>query len=569
MNLAVREIAERASGHLGLPPQEIYPLITSPPDEGLGDYALPCFAFAQKLRRSPAEIAKELADVLRGGQHIVNAESAGPYVNITVDRAKLMQYVLSGILSGGENYGRESDGAGKTIVIDYSSPNIARPFSIAHLRSTALGNSLKRIYEHLGYRVVGVNHLGDWGVQFGTLIAAYNRWGSQERVEQDSIYELFRLYVRFNEESERDPMLKEEARAWFKRLEDGDPEALKLWKWFVDESVQAFQRYYELLGVEFTEIRGESAYRDQMAPLIEDLLQKGIAKESQGAIVIPFEEEGLTPLIIRTKDGTTVYATRDLCSAIHHYEKYGFHKKLYVVDAGQSLHFKQLALALGKLGYPWATGLVHVPFGVMLFEDQRMSTRRGHVVFLEEVLKRSIELTRSIIDTIKKSSELTEKEKEQVAQDVGVSAIVYADLSRSRTHDINFRWDEVLNFNGQSGPYVQYTHARLAGVLRKYGKSIPSELTYSLLSHPQEISLAKCLEEFPMKVKHAAEEYEPFVVAGYLGNLAASVNQFYDNCRVLGEEPSLEEARIALVYSAKIVLKKGLELLGMKAPERM
>jgi arginyl-tRNA synthetase len=569
LNPVIQEIAQSASTQLGLLEDEIHPLITLPPDEAWGDYALPCFVFAQKQKRSPLEIAQELAAALHG-RHIIRAVATGPYVNITVDRALLMQFILGSITAQGDRYGSSAEGTGKTVVIDYSSPNIARPFSIAHLRSTALGNSLRKLYEHLGYHVVGVNHVGDWGVQFGTLIAAYQRWGSKERVEQDSIYELFRLYVRFHDESERDPALREEARIWFKRLEEGDREALGLWQWFAEESVRAFQRYYEVLGVEFTEIRGESAYRDQTAALIEDLLQRGIAKESQGAIVIPFDDESLPPLIIRTKDGTTVYATRDLCAAIHHYETYRFHKKLYVVDAGQSLHFQQLFRALEKLGYPWAKDLVHVPFGVMRFEDQRMSTRRGNVVFLEEVLRRSTELTRSSIENIeKKSSELSEAEKEQVAQDVGVSAVIYADLSRSRNHDINFRWEEVLNFHGQSGPYIQYTHARLAGVLRKYGKGVAQEPQYSLLTHPHEISLARLLEQFPQKVRQAAAEYEPFVIASYLGELAATANRFYDSCRVLGEAEPLEEARIALVSATKWVLKKGLELLGMKAPERM
>ncbi len=567
MNPALRQIAEQAGQALGLPKEQIQSLITSPPSEELGDYALPCFVLAQKLKRPPAEIAQELARMLRG-RYILQAKPVGPYVNITVDRTQLMRYILGEILRQGQAYGGSGEGSGKTIVIDYSSPNIARPFSIAHLRSTALGNSLKKIYEHLGYHVIGVNHLGDWGVQFGMLLAAYKRWGSKEKIVKDSIYELFRLYVRFHEQSEGEPALREEAKAWLKRLEEGDSEALKLWQWFVDESLRAFQHYYEILGVKFEEIRGESAYRHQTAPFIEDLLRRGIAQESHGAIVIPLDEE-LPPLIIQTRDGTTVYATRDLCAAIYHYEKYRFAKKLYVVDAGQSLHFKQLFAALEKMGYSWAKDCVHVPFGVLLFEDQRMSTRRGHVVFLEEVLKRSMELTRSIIDSIKKGSELTEEEKERVARDVGVSAIIYADLSRSRLHDIHFRWAEVLNFEGRSGPYIQYTHARLAGVLRKYGRDLPKEPDYSRLTHPVEIALAKRLELFPAKVKQAAVEYEPFVIAEYLGDLAALTNQFYDSCRVLGEEPALAEARIALVYSAKTVLKKGLELLGMKAPERM
>jgi len=567
MNPAVREISERVGGRLNIPAEEISKLITSPPDEALGDYAIPCFALAKRLGRPPDEIAGELARALKG-RYIISAQAAGPYVNITVDRTQLLRHILSEILARGERYGGSTEGEGKTIVIDYSSPNIARPFSIAHLRSTALGNSLKRIYKHLGYRVVGVNHLGDWGVQFGTLIAAYKRYGSKEEIEEGSVYELFKLYVRFNEEAERDPKLMDEARTWFKRLEEGDPEALEFWQWFVGVSLEAFKRYYELLGVKFEEIRGESAYRAQTGPLIEELLKSGIAKESEGAIVIPLDDE-LPPLILRKKDGATVYATRDLCAAIYHYEKYRFHKKLYVVGAEQALHFKQLFKALEIMGYPWAKDLVHVPFGMMLFEDEKMSTRKGRVVFLEEVLRRAIELSRNIIDSIKKASDLSEEEKDEVARDVGVSAVIYADLSRSRTHDINFRWEEVLNFQGKSGPYVQYTHARMCGVLRRYSKEIPKDPDYSKLSHPYEVSLAKRLEQFPIKVKQAAEEYEPFVIADYLADLAAAANQFYDHCRVLGEEPPLEEARIALVYATKTVLKVGLSLLGMKAPERM
>jgi arginyl-tRNA synthetase len=567
MNPAVHEIAQRVGEKLDIPAEEISPLITSPPDEALGDYAIPCFALAKRLKRPPDEIAGELAGALKG-RYIMSAQAAGPYLNITVDRTELLRHILNEILTQGERYGGSTEGNGKTIVIDYSSPNIARPFSIAHLRSTALGNSLKKIYEHLGYRVIGVNHLGDWGVQFGMLITAYKRYGSKEEVEKGSVYELFELYVRFNDEAERDPKLMDEARSWFKRLEDGDPEAHKLWQWFVDISLEAFKKYYELLGVKFEEIRGESAYRASTASLIEELLKKGIAKESEGAIVIPLDDE-LPPLILRKKDGATVYATRDLCAAIYHYEKYRFHKKLYVVGAEQVLHFNQLFKALELMGYPWAEGLVHVPFGLMLFEDEKMSTRRGRVVFLEEVLKRAIELSRRVIDSIKKASDLSEAEKDEVARDVGVSAVIYADLSRSRTHDINFRWQEVLNFQGKSGPYVQYTHARMCGVLRRYSKEIPKDPEYSKLTHPYEVSLARRLEQFPMRVKQAAEEYEPFVIADYLGDLAAAANQFYDHCRVLGEEPSLEEARICLVYATKTVLKVGLKLLGMKAPERM
>jgi arginyl-tRNA synthetase len=571
MNPAVREIAERVASEFSLPAEKIYPLITSPPEDAMGDYSLPCFILAKELKRSPQELAMQISTKLAGGI-IAKAEAAGPYVNIVIDRPQLFSFILSPILHEGSLYGgvKKRD---ETIVIDFSSPNIARPFSIAHLRSTALGNSLKKIYQHLGYRVIGVNHLGDWGVQFGTLISAYKRWGDDEKIKQDSIYELYRLYVRFNDESERDPSLKDEARGWFKRLEERDPEAFRLWEWFVEISLKAFQHYYKILGVEFEVIQGESAYRDQTAPLIDELIQNKIAEESDGALIIrlnkPGEKEEIPPLILKTHDGTTVYATRDLCAARSHWDQYHFAKKLYVVDAGQSLHFKQLFTALKKMGYEWSERLFHVPFGVMLFEDERMSTRKGRIVFLEEVLNRSMEMTRSIIESIEKMSNLSPEEKESVIPDVGVSAIIYADLSRSRIHDINFRWSEVLNFNGKSGPYIQYTHARMEGVLRKYEENVPKSPDFAKLGQPSEIALAKRLESFPSKVQQAADEYEPFVIAEYLGNLAITINQFYDNCRVLGEEPALEEARIALVYCAKLVLKRGLELLGMRAPERM
>ena len=573
-NPIVQEIAQVVSAQLGVSEDEVLSTIAVPPSDELGDYALPCFAFAQTQKRPPHEIAKELETALSQAKHVVKAQAAGPYVNITVDRAALLRFILSEILTQGERYGGSDEGQGKTIVIDYSSPNIARPFSIAHLRSTALGHALKKIFKHLGYRVVGVNHLGDWGTQFGTLIAAYKRWGSRERVEKENVYELFRLYVRFHEEAEKNPELEEEARAWFKRLEEGDPEALELWQWFVDLSWQAFQRYYEILGIEFEEVRGESAYRDQTGPLIEELLEKGIARESQGAIIIPLGDEGeeMPPLLLRKRDGTTLYATRDLAAAIYHYQTYRFHKKLYVVGAEQSLHFKQLFKALELMGHPWAKGLVHVAFGMVLFEDKKMSTRQGRVIFLEEVIQKATQRTREIIESIAKTADLTEEEKDQVAQDVGVSAVVYAQLSRSRTQDIHFRWEEVLSFEGKSGPYVQYTHARMAGVLRKASVSTlpqPDDIDYSVLTHPNEVTLAKKLELFPQKVQQAAEEYDPFPITDYLADLAAVANKFYDTCRVLGEEPAVEQARLALVQATKTVLRTGLELLGLKAPERM
>ena len=596
MNPFVQEIAKLISNLTDLSFEEVVKLITTPPNEQLGDYAFPCFVLSQRLKKPPEEIAGELVKLLSPrssaavdgagknfhleqlpvklqGELLTEARNIGPYLNFFVDKTKLVQYTLEQILSQAERYGKSTEGKGKTVVIDFSSPNIAKPFSIAHLRSTAIGNALKNIYRALGYHVIGVNHLGDWGTPQGKMIVAYTRWGSKERVEKDSIYELYRLYVKFGEEAEKDPTLLEEARSAFKRLEQGNPQALELWRWFEHESLKAFERYYETLGVQFEEIRGESVYRDQTETLIAKLIKLGIARESQGAIVVPFEDEKLPPLILSKRDGATTYATRDLCAAIYHYEKYRFDKKLYVVDAGQALHFQQLFKTLELMGHEWAKDLTHVPFGVLLFEDERMASRRGKIVFLEEVLNQSIARVSTIIETIKKTAELSEEEKEEVSRDVGVSAVIYADLSRSRTHDINFRWEDVLNFNGKSGPYIQYTHARFAGVLRKSSLQVDtlasSQVDFSKLSHSNEVSLVKHLEKFPAKVHEAAEKYEPFVISDYLGDLAILANQFYDSCRVLGEEPSLEQARLALVYCTKVVLKNGLELLGMKAPERM
>jgi len=571
MNPLVDEIARRVGGVLDVPTVDVRELMTTPPDDSMGDYALPCFALAQRLRRSPAEIAQELAEAIVGDP-IRDAQAAGPYLNVTVDRGELMRHVVGRVLEEGERFGGSDEGADQTIVIDYSSPNIARPFSVGHLRSTVLGHTLKLIHRHLGYDVVGVNYLGDWGKQFGALIAAYKRWGSREQVDEDRVYELFRLYVKFHEEAETTPELEDEARHWFQKLEAGDTEATELWEWFVAASLEAFRTYYDMLGIEFEEIRGESAYRDQASPLIDQLMEEGIAQESEGAVVIPLEADAdadRPPLMLRKRDGATVYATRDLCAAIYHQQQYEFDWKLYVVDAGQSLHFQQFFEALAKMGYDWAERLVHVAFGVVLFEDQRMSTRKGRVVFFEDVAQQAIDRTREIIENVAKIADLPEAEREQIAHDVGVSAVIYATISRSRTHDINFRWEDVVNFEGKSGPYIQYTHARMAGVLRKADREVPEAPAYARLTERSEVALAKWIEQFPDNVRHAAETYDPFTVAAYLGDLAAVVNKFYDTCRVLGEDAELEGARLALVKSAQTVLATGLGLIGMSAPERM
>ncbi|MBJ8031138.1 arginine--tRNA ligase [Bacillus cereus group sp. N21] len=541
--------------------EQITGLIETPKQDEFGDAAFPCFMLAKQYKKAPAIIAKEIAEKLNNS-FFTKVEAVGPYVNVFFNRHIVSDDVLKAILVEKEEYGQGYFGREKTVVIDYSSPNIAKPFSMGHLRSTMIGNSLKHIAEKCGYEVVGINYIGDWGTQFGKLITAYKKWGNEELVKEDPIRELFKLYVHFHEEVKEYPELEEEGRAWFKKLEDGDEEAVFLWNWFRHESLKEFSRIYELLGVEFTNFQGEAFYNDKMGDFVDILEEKGLLEESDGAQVVNLEKEDMPPCLIKKSDGATLYATRDLTAALYRQNTYEFDKALYVVGAEQSLHFTQFFTVLKKLGYNWVDGMAHVPFGLILKDGKKMSTRKGKVVLLEEVLEEAITLAEKNIE--EKNPDL--KQKEEVAKQVGVGAVIFHDLKNERMHNIEFSLEKMLKFEGETGPYVQYTHARACSILRKENAEFETEAFQ--LNDDHSWSTIKLLNRFPQVVETAFFKNEPSHIAKYLLDVAQAFNKYYGNVRIL-EEDKEKESRLALVYAVTIVLKEGLRLLGMGAPEEM
>ncbi len=565
-NLFVKDIAEQLTKALELSVEEISAMVEVPPDSAMGDYALPCFPLAKSLRKAPNLIAEELASMFVATERISGVRATGPYLNFFVNTPILVRETMEAILSSDGEFGSGNQGAGKTVVIDFSSPNISKPFTIGHLRTTAIGNSLGRIYLALGWNVIGINHLGDWGAPHGMNIAAYKEWGDEEAVRNNAPYELFNLYVKFNAELEKDPSLNEQVRSWTRKLEKGDPEARSLWSWFREETIKDFNRMYERMDISFTETIGESFFHDRVDGVVDELERKKLAIESEGALVVKLDEFDMPPCILQTGHGTSLYHGRDLAAAIYRKEKYNFDRMIYTTDAGQSLHFRQFFKVLELAGYEWSADCVHVPFGVITFKEGRMSTRKGNVIFLEDALDRAVELTREIIE--EKNPDLSNKE--QIAEEVGVGAIIYADLDSKRTRDVLFDWDEILNFNGETGPYIQYTYARYCSVLRKYGEGVPApDLDYALLEEPESVAVVKCLGQFPDRIYSAAEAYEPSIVANYLIGLCTAANRFYNAHRVVSDDMELSRVRVALVYAITIVLARGLHLLGMKAPEEM
>ncbi|EEM11400.1 arginine--tRNA ligase [Bacillus pseudomycoides] len=541
--------------------EQITGLIETPKQDEFGDAAFPCFMLAKQYKKAPAIIAKEIAEKLNNS-FFTKVKAVGPYVNVFFNRHIVSDDVLKAILVEKEEYGQGYFGREKTVVIDYSSPNIAKPFSMGHLRSTMIGNSLKHIAEKCGYEVVGINYIGDWGTQFGKLITAYKKWGNEELVKEDPIRELFKLYVHFHEEVKEYPELEEEGRAWFKKLEDGDEEAVFLWNWFRHESLKEFSRIYELLGVEFTNFQGEAFYNDKMGDFVDILEEKGLLEESDGAQVVNLEKEDMPPCLIKKSDGATLYATRDLTAALYRQNTYEFDKALYVVGAEQSLHFTQFFTVLKKLGYNWVDGMAHVPFGLILKDGKKMSTRKGKVVLLEEVLEEAITLAERNIE--EKNPDL--KQKEEVAKQVGVGAVIFHDLKNERMHNIEFSLEKMLKFEGETGPYVQYTHARACSILRKENAEFETEAFQ--LNDDHSWSTIKLLNRFPQVVETAFFKNEPSHIAKYLLDVAQAFNKYYGNVRIL-EEDKEKESRLALVYVVTIVLKEGLRLLGMGAPEEM
>ncbi|MDC2867033.1 arginine--tRNA ligase [Bacillus sp. BP-3] len=545
----------------GLSLEQIVALVETPKQDEFGDAAFPCFTLAKQYKKAPAVIAQELVNKL-SHPFFIKVEAVGPYVNVFFDRQTVSNEVLNAILDEKDEYGQLHFGQEKTVVIDYSSPNIAKPFSMGHLRSTMIGNALKHICEKCSYEVVGINYVGDWGTQFGKLITAYKKWGDEEFVREDPIRELFKLYVHFHEEVKEYPELEEEGRAWFKKLEDGNEEAVYLWNWFRHESLKEFSRIYELLGVEFSNFQGEAFYNDKMDDFVTLIEEKGLLEESDGAQVVNLEAEGMPPCLIKKSDGATLYATRDLTAALYRQNTYNFDKALYVVGDEQSLHFSQFFTVLKKLGFQWVEGMSHVPFGLILKDGKKMSTRKGKVVLLEEVLEEAITLAKQNIE--EKNPNL--KNKDEVARQVGVGAVIFHDLKNERMHNIEFSLENMLKFEGETGPYVQYTHARTCSLLKK--SDIDIEKQELQLTDDISWTVIKLLHRFPQVIETAFAKYEPSHIAKYLLDVAQAFNKYYGNVRIL-EENAERESRLALVYAVAVVLKEGLRLLGVEAPEEM
>ena len=532
----------------------------------MGDYAFPCFRLAKTMRKAPNMIAADICSKIEENKIFSKIEPVAAYINFFTDKSVYAAEVMESIAKMGENYGTSEEGKEKTIVIDYSSPNIAKPFHVGHLRSTVIGSALYKIFEKMGYECVGVNHLGDWGTQFGKLIEAYKLWGSKEEVEEKGISELTRIYVKFHEEAEKDPSLDDRARAWFVKMQDGDEEAITLWKWFYDISIKEFERVYEKLGVKFDHYTGESFYNDKMAAIVDELKEKKLLTESNGAMIVDLEDAKMPPCLIIRTDGGTLYATRDITAAIYRKNTYDFDKCIYVTAIDQNLHFAQWFKVIEKMGYDWSKDLVHVPFGLVSLEDGKLSTRKGKVVLMEDLLDEAVKKTMGIIND--KNPDLPDKE--EVAKEVGIGAVIFDDLYNGRIKDIVFSWDRMLNFDGETGPYVQYTHARACSVLKKAGYVKGSApIDYSVLTDDASVNVCKMLANYSAKIKEAASRYEPSVIARYLVDLSQAFNKFYHDNVILTDDENVRNARLAVVDAVRLVIKSGLEILGIKSPERM
>lgn len=536
-------------------------MIEKPKFENMGDLAFPCFELAKIYRKAPQTIAIELAQNLRLPSAFQNTKAMNGYVNVFLNKREVSSHIIHEVISSKEKYGNNNIGNQEVITIDFSSPNIAKPFSMGHLRSTVIGNSLALISEKCGYKPIRINHLGDWGTQFGKLIVAYKRWGEEKKVKENPIKELLKLYVQFHEEAELDPSLNDQGRSWFKKLEEEDEEAYELWEWFRDESLKEFSKIYALLGVNFDSTHGEAFYNDKMDHVVKLLVEKQLLKESEGAKVVEINDS-LPPCLIKKKDGTTLYATRDLAAAIYRQNHYGFVQSFYVVGNEQTLHFKQIFEVLLKMGYTWHGGLKHISFGMILKDGKKMSTRKGKVVLLEDVLNDAINLAKKNI--LVKNPEL--ECKDTVARQVGVGAIIFHDLKNYRLNDIEFSLDDMLRFEGETGPYVQYTHARASSILKK-GNYVESNEKF-VITDDEAWTVITNLMAFPSVIKRAFDEYDPSQMAKYVLELSKSFNKYYGSVRILADHEQ-KQARLSLVFAVQIVLNEGLRLLGIEAPTEM
>lgn len=537
-------------------------LLEQPKSSELGDIAFPAFSLAKTERKAPQIIAADIAEKIDTA-HFDKVVATGPYVNFFLSKAEISGQVIKEVIKDGADYGQQNEGNGKNVTIDLSSPNIAKPFSVGHLRSTVIGDALSNIFRKIGYNTIKVNHLGDWGKQFGLLMVAYKKWGSQEAVEANPIDELLKLYVRINSEIENDPSLDEEGRLWFKKLEDGDPEATELWQWFRDESLTEFNRIYELLGVEFDSLNGEAFYNDKMDEGIQILEEKGLLQESKGASIVDLEDFNLPPAMIKKSDGATLYITRDIATAIYRARTYNFVKNVYVVGQEQANHFRQLKAVLKKMGFDWSDDMIHVDFGLVTKNRQKLSTRKGNIILLEPTLLEAISRAKSQIEA--KNPDL--ENKEAVARAVGVGAVKFYDLKTDRRNGYDFDLEAMVSFEGETGPYIQYAYARIQSILRKANFQPDAEATYSL-NDPESWEIIKLLQDFGRVVKRAADNYEPSLIAKYAISLAQAFNKYYAHTRILDESPE-RDSRLALSYSTAVVLKEALHLLGVEAPEKM
>lgn len=539
-------------------------LIEIPPKADMGDYAFPCFQLAKTLRKAPPMIAADIAEAIGESDIIDKLEVKGAYLNFFLKKEIFVKSMIE--KSTAANFGSSTIGEGKNICIDYSSPNVAKNFHVGHLRTTIIGNSLYKIYSKLGYKVERINHLGDWGTQFGKLIVAYKAWGSKEAVEKDGVAELMKLYVKFHDEAEKDDSLNDQARDWFTQMEHGNEEALAIWQWFVDISLKEYKGTYELLGMEFDHYLGESFYRDKTADVVNRLTDANLLKESEGAQIVDLEEYNMAPCLIMKKDGSSIYATRDLAAIFYRKATWNFEKCLYVTGQEQKLHFAQVFKVVELLGNEWAKdSLIHIPYGLVSLEGAKLSTRSGNIIYAEDILLEAIDKVKDII--AEKNPNL--ENKDEVAKIVGVGAILFNDLYNQRIKDVSFKWDKVLNFDGETGPYVQYTYCRCASILRTIAYDANADIDYSLLLDDEAIALLKEINRFPQVVADAAEKYEPSIVARFAMDVAQSFSRFYNACRVNVEDDALRNARGKLVEITKTTLNDALDLLGIQCPEQM
>jgi arginyl-tRNA synthetase len=549
----------------GVSVDELIEMVEVPPNSEMGDYAIPCFKFAKIMRKSPNMISEEISNNITTGDYFEKAVNTGPYVNFFVNKKFFAESLLKEVYEKKEKYGSKDIGQGRKVVVEFSSPNIAKPFHIGHIRTTVIGNAINKIYRFMGFDVVAINHLGDYGTQFGMLISAYKKWGDKEAIEANPIPELLKLYIKFNAEAEENEEYKDQARYWFKELENGNEEALELWQWIKDVSLTEFNRVYGMLNVEFDSFAGESFYSDKMPRVIKELEEKNLLVESQGAQIVDLEEFNMPSPLIKKSDGSTLYITRDIAASIYRKETYDFYKNIYVVGSQQNLHFQQWIKIVELMGYEWAKDCIHVPFGMVSLEEGTLSTRKGRVVFLEDVLNKAVEKTLEIINDRNPNLE----DKEEIARKVGIGAVLFQELYNNRIKDYTFSWEKTLSFEGETGPYVQYTYARTCSILRKYQEELDTDIDFSLITGDKEFEILKTLEGFSDIVESSMYKEEPFYITRFIVELAQKFNRFYHESQILTDDKELTKSRILLTYAVNTAIRNGLQLLGIETPERM